>query len=440
MKNVSGSILFLLPIAFLPSLAVCQNPQIRLTYSAIDDTSWVRLDSIRIINRTRQCDTMLYYPDTVLYRWGVGIGELHEAFSDLAVFQNYPNPASGQTVIHLFIPERDDVEIIVTDLAGRQAIRKNFSLEKGDHSFRFFPGNEPVYIFTATWRGRRKSIRILHDQSVTDRMDLVYTGRIPSFPVVKKMSDSTVFRFTPGDQLLNVGFRNGVETGIPAAPVDPSTFYFQFASNMPCHGIPTVDYGGQIYHTIQIYSQCWLKENLNIGIRIPEGKEQTDNDTIEKYCYADLLNSCKNYGGLYQWGEMMQYANTEGAQGICPPGWRIPTNEEWKILEGTADSQYGIGDPIWDTYFYARGYDDGAVLKATSAWQSNTGIDLLGFRALPAGECYILHDGLLTFAAFWTSSKAGIHAWYHYLEDGNANSGLGVDERWFGKSVRCIKN
>ncbi len=51
---------------------------------------------------------------------------------------------------------------------------------------------------------------------------------------------------------------------------------------------------------------------------------------------------------LYQWEEMMQYTTQQGAQGICPPGWHLPTDEEWKVLEGAVDSQYGIGDPEWD--------------------------------------------------------------------------------------------
>ena len=74
----------------------------------------------------------------------------------------------------------------------------------------------------------------------------------------------------------------------------------------------------------------------------------TDNGTMEKYCYNNEPDSCTKYGGLYQWDEMMQYTTQQGVQGICPPGWHLPTDEEWKVLEGAVDSQYGIGDPEWD--------------------------------------------------------------------------------------------
>ena len=93
-----------------------------------------------------------------------------------------------------------------------------------------------------------------------------------------------------------------------------------------------VFHDGKNYQTVQIGAQCWFKENLNIGIRINGSQNQTDNGIIEKYCYNDDENNCNTYGGLYQWDEMMQYMNTEGAKGICPYGWHLPTDAEWEIL------------------------------------------------------------------------------------------------------------
>jgi hypothetical protein len=75
----------------------------------------------------------------------------------------------------------------------------------------------------------------------------------------------------------------------------------------PCDGISSILYSGQIYNTVAIGYQCWLKENLNIGTRINGSQNQTDNGIIEKYCYDDNESNCDEYGGLYQWDEMMQY-------------------------------------------------------------------------------------------------------------------------------------
>jgi uncharacterized protein (TIGR02145 family) len=82
----------------------------------------------------------------------------------------------------------------------------------------------------------------------------------------------------------------------------------------------------------------------------------------------------------------MQNSTDTIIQGICPTGWRIPTDFDWKVLEGTVDSQYEIGDPEWnDTW--TRGFDVGLNLKSTTGWLINlNGLDLYGFNSLPAGE------------------------------------------------------
>ncbi|MCD4731791.1 MAG: hypothetical protein K8R74_14390 [Bacteroidales bacterium] len=167
------------------------------------------------------------------------------------------------------------------------------------------------------------------------------------------------------------------------------------------------DIEGNSYNTVQIGTQCWMKENLNIGLMINENQNQTNNSTVEKYCYNDDTTNCLAYGGLYQWDEMMDYSTTPGVQGICPAGWHLPTDEEYKILEGTVDSQYPVGDPEWDGTF-ARGFDAGLNLKSTNGWNSGgNGTDLFGFNALPSGsrEYSGGFSGLGDYCGFWTSTE-----------------------------------
>jgi len=96
----------------------------------------------------------------------------------------------------------------------------------------------------------------------------------------------------------------------------------------------TMTYGGLLYHSVVIGSQCWMKENLNIGKWLDQSQLQkpTDNGLIEKYCYGNDFVQCDVWGGLYQWDEMMLYSEVSGAQGICPDGWHIPTSQDWKNL------------------------------------------------------------------------------------------------------------
>ena len=77
-------------------------------------------------------------------------------------------------------------------------------------------------------------------------------------------------------------------------------FYSISYSQNSCPGIPTVDYGGKTYNTVKIGSQCWLKENLDVGTMILSSQNPSNNGVIEKYCYNDLLSNCTIYGGIYQ--------------------------------------------------------------------------------------------------------------------------------------------
>lgn len=89
---------------------------------------------------------------------------------------------------------------------------------------------------------------------------------------------------------------------------------------------------GQTYQTVLIGEQCWMAENLNIGNMIVHTNNQTNNGQYEKYCPGDSLSNCDIYGGLYQWNETMQYSSSS-SQGLCPNGWHVPSDEEWKKLE-----------------------------------------------------------------------------------------------------------
>jgi len=205
-----------------------------------------------------------------------------------------------------------------------------------------------------------------------------------------------------------------------------------------------LSYEGQDYTTVLIGTQCWMAENLNIGTRIDGSQNQTNNSQIEKYCYDDNESNCDTYGGLYQWDEMMEYTTAQGAQGICPSGWHIPTDDEWKILEGTVDSQYGVGDPEWDIIGW-RGFDVGFNLKSTSGWWGSTGngSDIFGFTALPNGQRD--SDGNFNFVnkyGYWQSSTeySELFAWIRVLgyDKNEADKATGI--RGFGYSVRCLKD
>ena len=110
-----------------------------------------------------------------------------------------------------------------------------------------------------------------------------------------------------------------------------------------CPGIPTVtDNDGNVYNTIQIGTQCWMKENLRTT-QYPDGTSITfgngGTSTSTGYCYHVNNNSANDvtFGLLYNWSAAMNYASSSaavpsGVRGICPNGWHIPSRNEFIAL------------------------------------------------------------------------------------------------------------
>lgn len=239
---------------------------------------------------------------------------------------------------------------------------------------------------------------------------------------------------------LLAGNANGSDTEVKSHYITVTT---GGGTGEPCPGIPTVTYEGRVYNTVLIGSQCWLKENLNVGTRINGGFNQNNNGIIEKYCYNNLESNCDIYGGLYQWDEMMQYTATPGTKGICPPGWHIPTDDEWKILEGTVDSLYPVGDPEWEE-IGNRGFDAGENLKSSSGWSGGYGTDLFGFTALPGGY-RLTTDGSFSnsqyFGTWWSSTEfSSSDAWFRHLAFGTDSVYRYSYTKSDGRSIRCLKD
>jgi uncharacterized protein (TIGR02145 family) len=196
---------------------------------------------------------------------------------------------------------------------------------------------------------------------------------------------------------------------------------------------------GQSYTTVDINGQCWMAENLNIGA-FNEGPQQNDG-VITKSCQQNNPANCDIYGGLYQWSEMMEYTSTEGAQGICPDGWHVPTDSEWFQMENFLDP--AINNP---NQVYWRGNVAGGSLKEIGLeyWLSpNTGAtNISGFTAL--GGAYRSYSGafyqLKRYANFWTSSSYGTYSYFRKIDYNRAQVYRGYGYRTFYFSVRCIKN
>lgn len=199
---------------------------------------------------------------------------------------------------------------------------------------------------------------------------------------------------------------------------------WSFTTISTCGSVTSVTYYGKTYNTISIKNQCWLKENLDVGTMIPRDQMQTNTGLIEKYCFDNILENCATYGGLYQWDEAMQYVTTNGAKGICPIGWHIPTQTDFERL-------------VWAVN------NDGNALKAIGQGKgSGAGTNNSGFSAMLAGYCAYPYYFYGDIAYFWGSTVSIPSA-------SSTRMNLFIDRNEIylypdylsnGFSVRCIKD
>lgn len=182
------------------------------------------------------------------------------------------------------------------------------------------------------------------------------------------------------------------------------------------------------YPTILIGSQCWMAKNLNVGIGLGFGEESSDNSVIEKICfyYSELF--CDSYGGLYTWDEAMNYSLTQGAQGICPDTWHLPSEAEYSAL-----ITYLGGTSVAGGKAKEQGFE---------YWYSpNTGAtNSSGLTVRGSGMFSISFSGLKEYTFLWTSRRSSDNGRFIQLTNTDAAMQIFSGARTRFHSVRCLKN
>ena len=221
---------------------------------------------------------------------------------------------------------------------------------------------------------------------------------------------------------------------------DDDIAYLYDGDNMARNSIPCLVDGSEFTHindkrddtsykVTQIGDQCWSAENLSY----------TGNGCLGNAWNSSLpFNACDTHSldwgveVLYQLGAAMNGSSFEGSQGLCPVGWHIPSDDDWKQLE----MQLGMSQAEVD----ASGYRETEVvieLKDDLYWD---GVNSVGFGALPAGHrwdsAHLLNAG--TAGVWWTSSISGSEVWRRSFPQGSSHIGRYTNSQANGSSVRCI--
>ena len=183
-----------------------------------------------------------------------------------------------------------------------------------------------------------------------------------------------------------------------------------------------------------------MAENLNYGKMIPSGMTKFDDSVTEKLCYVDDEWFCDNhFGGLYTWAEAMNLPKVcdsvavdsndackaitkerssipgEGYlnaiwQGICPDGWHIMNQREWR---------YANGD-----------------IRSKILWEENAGRNSDGLAIIPSGNGY---SGIHEFTYMWLPAESEEKFAYSMSILSVAYETHSVDwNKDSFKSIRCV--
>jgi uncharacterized protein (TIGR02145 family) len=209
------------------------------------------------------------------------------------------------------------------------------------------------------------------------------------------------------------------------------------------------DFDGNVYNTVEIGNQIWMKENLKTthyrnGNAILKVSSATTwynlfNSGGAAMCYYnnDSVANASVYGALYNW-----HAAHSG-NNLCPANWHVPTDTDWTIL---TDYLYNNG------YAYqGSGFDIAKSLAATSGWtvsaaagnvgNNQTTNDSSQFSALPGGvrSEYGTYTDLLSSAYWWTyTADDSFDAWNRSMQYNSAYVGRNAVKKEKGASVRCV--
>lgn len=197
----------------------------------------------------------------------------------------------------------------------------------------------------------------------------------------------------------------------------------------------------QVYRTVKIGDQEWMAQNLNLELE-------------NSYCYNDDTLKCARYGRLYPWNVAMEksveecpyeeicdlssdYIDSEKhVRGICPDGWHMPTEDDYRTLLATSAERFDLDEKHWIVT---------ESLRSQYGW-GDVYSDSLGFAALGGGygvpgeygyeksEAHLMtsdqEEGKHIFPVMFNVYRSGgitINGAYDILKD-------------TGISVRCLKD
>jgi len=233
-------------------------------------------------------------------------------------------------------------------------------------------------------------------------------------------------------------------------PPEVCQYIFEINDECQLSGGTVTDIDGNVYDAILIGNQLWMSENLKVthynnGDVIPNITNNGDWGSYDEGQYGVYDNDpslAELYGNLYNW------AVVDDERGICPEGWHVPSDEEFKTLEMYLGMSQSEADGMdW------RGTNEGSKLAGNANLWNNGNLEInpefgtSGFTSIPSGyrsssnSSNGFYNNVGNYTYFWSSTEYSSTTALHRSLFYNTTT----VKRWdYGKKngfpVRCLED
>lgn len=195
--------------------------------------------SVVVTNRStpNNARITMYYPDTVLRNFHVGIQDFSSEKSSFELQQNYPNPFSDMTKINMVAYESGSYVFTIFNLYGAKCFEKTLNLEEGDYVFNVKTGSSGVY-FLSVWNGHyRSSVKMINYSAKNNSLFDITSSSFSPKLLSKSKASNQYFSFNTGDTLAFVCYLTLADSVLRLKSVvidsvcESGVIFFRFPNN-----------------------------------------------------------------------------------------------------------------------------------------------------------------------------------------------------------------
>ena len=436
------TIIFLFILTF-SSIISAQDVVITVTGKHYDMI--LELDTIKVFNYSNGTSLRLTELPAGITDYEINLTQ--SSYHSITTLQNnderielYSNELN-KSVILVTVSEPSQIYIDVFEVSGKLLRSSEIECSIGENLIEVNTNCVSIIrVRTSHLIAGYKSVGIWNNNELSiNRINALVTNRHTDTDNKKKSIKSN-FSYQPGDSLKITVCKDTYHSNFVVKTPENLDHYIIYLSK-PCSGAETLsDFDGNVYNTVQIGNQCWMKENLKTvhyadGTALIDGTGMTS-DSHSKYWfdYDDNPENSEIYGKLYAWAAVMNgegSSNTapSGVQGVCPHGWHVPSKAEWITLANYLGGGLAGGKLKTPGYEYWNFPNTGADNKS-------------GFSALPGGRLVFSDYVQVNQQCFFSVCTKDTSPLLFHLSTLNGNYSCGSDAgtQQQGFSVRCVKD